>query len=128
MRLRMFDAYIWADNLYLQSSNNISSHNNYEELNFLPIHKLQRSNYLFSYLCIITRQFTFEKQQGLHHNKVTLRLTPVKSLAIKRATVKWTITETQLSVFPQLHERMFVASIIPGDILTVFCHKMMMRN
>ena len=27
--------------------------------------------------CVITRQFIFEKQQGLYHNKVTLGLTPV---------------------------------------------------
>ena len=29
---------------------------------------------------ITTRQFTFEKQPGLYHNKVTLSLTPVKRL------------------------------------------------
>ena len=29
---------------------------------------------------IITRQCTFEKQQGLYHNKVTLSLTPVERL------------------------------------------------
>ena len=38
-----------------------------------------------------TRQFTFEKQQGLYHNKVTLSLTLVKGLATKHRTVKWTI-------------------------------------
>ena len=36
-----------------------------------------RDQYLVS---ITTRQFTFEKQQGLYHNKVTLSLTPVKRL------------------------------------------------
>ena len=30
---------------------------------------------------ITTRQFTFEKQPGLYHNKVTLSLTPVKRLS-----------------------------------------------
>ena len=37
-----------------------------------------RDQYLVS---IITRQFTFEKQQCLWHNKVTLSFTPVKRLS-----------------------------------------------
>ena len=36
-----------------------------------------RDEYLVS---IITRKFAFEKQQDLYHNKVTLRLTPIKRL------------------------------------------------
>ena len=36
-----------------------------------------RDQYLVS---IITRQFAFEKQQDLYHNKVTLSLTPIKRL------------------------------------------------
>ena len=39
---------------------------------------------------MIAKSFTFEKQHGLYHNKVTLSL-QFKGLATKHATVKWTI-------------------------------------
>ena len=47
-----------------------------------------RDQYLFS---ITARQFTFEKQQDLYHNKVTLASLLLKGLATKHAAVKWII-------------------------------------
>ena len=47
-----------------------------------------RDQYL---VCIITKSFTFEKQQGLFHNRSPLASLLFKGLATKHATVKWTI-------------------------------------
>ena len=44
-----------------------------------------RDQYL---VCIITKSFTFEKQQGLFHNLVTLSLTPVQRLGNQACNCK----------------------------------------